>query len=402
MIAQLPFCNAGINSAQPVNWSHPLNRGLLSWHLCLPADGRKGFRWLDLCHRSHAVLTNMDPGSDWLGPRGRVGGWGSIDFDGSNDHCFVSSYPFIDGAAGATLACWFRTGSAMTNKQIVGLPDASSGTNGIDLNFQNATSVRFWLKTGATSNGLSATVTYNDNVWHHIAGTYDGTTRRLFFDGIQVANDFRSGTITASAKELNIGRFGSFGNYYVGQADDVRIANRAYSAEEVRRLYELSRTGYQGLLNRVRRVRSKAGSAATSDGAGGSSGAAAVSGVGASLFSGVVSAAGVTTANGAGASLVAGLFASAGVGEALAIGSTLFAGVGASAGVGAAGGAGASLAAGVFASAGLAEALAIAGGVVITYPSLVYSFPPSLAWFEFDCLAWYAFPPSLAWFSSDL
>jgi len=72
--------------------------------------------------------------------------------------------------------------------------------------------------------------------WHHIAGTYDGSTIRLYVDGVEKASGSVSGPIQTSSTPLYIGNkpFSSYsGDYFKGIIDEVRIYNRALLHQEI-------------------------------------------------------------------------------------------------------------------------------------------------------------------------
>jgi len=72
--------------------------------------------------------------------------------------------------------------------------------------------------------------------WHHIAGTYDGSTIRLYVDGVEKASSSVSGPIQTSSTPLYIGNkpFSSYsGDYFKGIIDEVRIYNRALLHQEI-------------------------------------------------------------------------------------------------------------------------------------------------------------------------
>src|SRR5262249_13271858 len=74
--------------------------------------------------------------------------------------------------------------------------------------------------------------------WHFVAYTYDGTTNRLYVDGVQAASS--SVTPTAGAiKSVRVGGFikGGWEIPYNGLVDDFRVYTRALSATEVVALY---------------------------------------------------------------------------------------------------------------------------------------------------------------------
>jgi Concanavalin A-like lectin/glucanases superfamily len=87
----------------------------------------------------------------------------------------------------------------------------------------------------------TAGTTIWNGLWHHVAGTYDGISVRLYVDGFQVG----SGTPTSnpidyssySQKNLFIGDYSDGGatcrGGFVGDIDEVRIWNRALTAAEI-------------------------------------------------------------------------------------------------------------------------------------------------------------------------
>jgi PKD repeat protein len=88
-----------------------------------------------------------------------------------------------------------------------------------------------------------------DGQWHAIAGTYDGATARLWVDGVQVssapvpAGYTNVDYISPGDNQLSFGRYvepsapppgcDQNGFQYLGAIDEVRIYNRALSAEEI-------------------------------------------------------------------------------------------------------------------------------------------------------------------------
>ena len=75
------------------------------------------------------------------------------------------------------------------------------------------------------------------NAWHHFVGTRDGTTGRLYIDGVQNWNVGITGnTGMANTVAVNVGlHVVSLGGYI----DEVRIYNRHLSDEEIEQLYRM-------------------------------------------------------------------------------------------------------------------------------------------------------------------
>jgi len=71
------------------------------------------------------------------------------------------------------------------------------------------------------------------NAWTHLAGTYDGTTMRLYVNGVQVSSRAQTGPIQTSTAALTMGGDPLYGQYFAGRIDEVRIYNRALSSAEI-------------------------------------------------------------------------------------------------------------------------------------------------------------------------
>jgi len=99
---------------------------------------------------------------------------------------------------------------------------------------------RFQLKTidGVTTNVVGTTA-MQAGQWYHLAGVYDGTSMRLYVNGVEEASAAKSGEIaTDSTVETWVGDAPPTGGRgWDGRIDDVRIYNVALSAAEVESLY---------------------------------------------------------------------------------------------------------------------------------------------------------------------
>lgn len=77
-------------------------------------------------------------------------------------------------------------------------------------------------------------------LWHHVVGTYDGVTMKLYMDGVEVGSQAASGLISTSTDPLFIGTKHDEvnpdqhpGDYFQGKLDDVRIYNYPLSEQEI-------------------------------------------------------------------------------------------------------------------------------------------------------------------------
>jgi hypothetical protein len=81
---------------------------------------------------------------------------------------------------------------------------------------------------------LSGTSALPLNAWSHVASTYDGTTLRLYVNGVEVSSRVISAPIVSTASGvLRLGGNGIWSEHFQGQIDEVRIYNRVLSASEI-------------------------------------------------------------------------------------------------------------------------------------------------------------------------
>ena len=71
------------------------------------------------------------------------------------------------------------------------------------------------------------------NTWSHLACTFDGSTMRMYLNGVEIASKPQSGNATVSTGALHIGGNSAWGEFFNGGIDEVRIYNRALSRTEI-------------------------------------------------------------------------------------------------------------------------------------------------------------------------
>jgi hypothetical protein len=158
---------------------------------------------------------------------------GALSFDGVNDYVDCGSGP--SNYDNITVSAWMETstnGALVSNRY-------NSGSFGTWYTlFSNV------IEIGDNSQGGYKYLTFNtptlNNVWHHIVYTKDGTTHAIYVDGI-LDQQFISNADISWNQPLFIGRRWNKGYsvfWFNGIIDDVRIYNRALSAEEIEQLYQ--------------------------------------------------------------------------------------------------------------------------------------------------------------------
>jgi len=166
------------------------------------------------------------------GPVFNSGNVGHIAFDGTNDYVFMEGVPTANFM---TLECWFRTDTQQSNKYIVAFGKDLTGQNGFDLTFQNTQIGSYIATTGAGGGGNLYTTSYYDNIWHHIASTYDGSICKTYYDGNHAVSRTGMSGIPdiESTGRLNIGSWVNNGVNANSDIATVSIYNRALTADEI-------------------------------------------------------------------------------------------------------------------------------------------------------------------------
>jgi hypothetical protein len=77
------------------------------------------------------------------------------------------------------------------------------------------------------------------NAWTYVVVTYDGSSVKMYANGILVYSAAESGSISTTSSALVIGDWSSYSRGFDGTIDEVRISNTARTAEEIRQSYEI-------------------------------------------------------------------------------------------------------------------------------------------------------------------
>ena len=149
-------------------------------------------------------------------------------FNGTNARVTVGDSPSLDLTTAMTLEAWvYPTGGAGQWRDVIYKgPD--------DIYYLESHTSNGPPATGGTfANPLFGTAVPPLNTWSHLAATYDGTTLRLYVNGVQVASRAQTGPIATSSGALTIGGDALYGQHFSGRIDEVRIYGTALSASEI-------------------------------------------------------------------------------------------------------------------------------------------------------------------------
>ncbi len=151
-----------------------------------------------------------------------------LNFDGVNDAITVTGVNFPLGNTSRTIEAWIKTtqnnggGAIMTYGNLT--------TNNRFALYQTGGKLNFV----AENNDYNTNATINDGNWHHIAATHDGTSLKVYLDGVQVGTS-QAKTFNTTGNQFSIGYRGVASEYFNGSIDEVRVWNVARTAEQINR-----------------------------------------------------------------------------------------------------------------------------------------------------------------------
>jgi Concanavalin A-like lectin/glucanases superfamily len=146
-----------------------------------------------------------------------------------------------------SFGCWLRSAKINTRQDTLIKSNAATnfsygisvGGNNMALLFMSISGPDTQPPNGLTLYGVSNVV---DDRWHFVIGTYDGTTARIYIDGILENAAALNGALFSSPAPLNIGAIGADGStaaaaQHYGRIDEAFITNDVLSEDQIRNLY---------------------------------------------------------------------------------------------------------------------------------------------------------------------
>jgi hypothetical protein len=179
---------------------------------------------------SGAGNTGTLNGATWTAS-GRYGS--ALTFNGTNNQVTVNDANSLDVTTGMTMEAWvYPTVAPSGWRGIVIKEGPSTALYHLHASSSRSNRPATGVFVAGKDRNLFGSTRLTANTWVHLAATYDGTTQRLYVNGAEVASRAQSGAIQTSANPLRIGG-STFGEYFQGRIDEVRIYNRALSVVEI-------------------------------------------------------------------------------------------------------------------------------------------------------------------------
>lgn len=147
--------------------------------------------------------------------------------NGGNDYVNLGTGPNITGNAPRTIEAW---GYARAFNDGGLFQAGPGGLVGGDFSLRTTTTLNQWRAQMWGTPDFDATLTQSQNAWHHYALVYNGTTARLYYDGVQKGS--KTYGLETGISNVLIGQW--YGSFFNGMADEVRVWNDDLSLTTLR------------------------------------------------------------------------------------------------------------------------------------------------------------------------
>lgn len=172
----------------------------------------------------------------------------ALELDGVNDFVRVANTAALNPSSAISLVAWarIRPFSGSGSDPIIdkayfshsppyyqyqlGVSGSQYPNSPRSLSFITSTSA------GIVGTGVPSQ-TYTTGEWFLAVGTYDGSISRFYFNGELFATSPLMGSIANYGSPLQFGKFNNLNFYLPAAIDDIRVFDRALSADEVAALY---------------------------------------------------------------------------------------------------------------------------------------------------------------------
>ena len=162
-------------------------------------------------------------------------------FDGVDDYIYIPASASLDiGSGNFTIQAWINISQAGTEKDIVIMDD---NNDVIRLYITTGNLVKFVARdSGNDAATASSTTTISIDTWYHIVGVREGTTVRIYVNGVlenSATNAALGNVITTDHWHIGVGVNGTdtHARWFKGRLDEVAVAGRVWQQADVTESY---------------------------------------------------------------------------------------------------------------------------------------------------------------------
>lgn len=159
----------------------------------------------------------------------------ALDFDGTNDYVDCGNGASLQISVSVTVEAWAYRTVTGANMAVASKLVHAGDREGYSLEILDDNTLWFGVGNNWSDwSGAASSTELEANEWYHLAGTYDGSTVRVYINGVLAGSQAFGNGITDSQTSLFIGCRTGSGWFFPGRIEEVRIWDSARSEEQIR------------------------------------------------------------------------------------------------------------------------------------------------------------------------
>ena len=157
----------------------------------------------------------------------------ALSFNGTSGLVSIADAVSLDFTSNMTIEAWVWP-TARSNWDTVVMKSFGSSGRAYALYAGDGTGLpAATIRAGSSERSALGSSVMPLNTWSHVAMTFGGGSLRIYVNGVQVGGVAGNGNIRTSNDPVTIGGNSTWGRWFAGLIDEVRIYNRALSQSEI-------------------------------------------------------------------------------------------------------------------------------------------------------------------------
>jgi len=163
----------------------------------------------------------------------------ALSFDGVDDYAQAVGNSLPTGGSSRTVSMWFKAYTMPSGNYILTAYGAQSPNDAFYFVILGS-SQKLCLGNWGGGDAPCTSTTLSGDTWYHVAATFDGTTAKIYLNGVEEGNAVRSFSTTPSSFY-----FTDYypGHYFKGIIDEVKVYSRALTADEISQEHQKGTSG---------------------------------------------------------------------------------------------------------------------------------------------------------------